>query len=259
MKALWSVVIFFFVLGITPATYGHTIFVDGDLSDWGIAVTTFGANGNNWSSPYPDVYVSQEDWVGNNGYVGPGFGGQPYDAEALLMTWDAQNLYLALATGFNLQGQDYYGTTTYPGDLLIDLHNDHSYDLAYVFNNGDRPSLTPGLYQIDSSLALENTQYYAASDPFRLDPNGAFYTYIASGTSTYIVDSTIPRSVLEVQIPWDALGNYYGPLNVHWTMWCGNDALDLTAVHTPEPASFLLVGTALIFLISWSHRRYRLH
>ncbi len=258
MKRLFGfLLVCIFLAWTSGGLQARTVQVDGNFLDWGINTSSFGANDNDWSSPYPDVYVAQEDWVNaSDGYVGPGYGWQPYDAEALMMTWDLQNLYLGLATGFDLSGQDYNGSTKYPGDLLLDLGADGTYDYAFVFTPGDR-SLSTGLYQVFSDAAFEDTAYYSSSDPFRLDTSQAsLYSYLVSGSYSFNYDGSIPRSLLEVSIPWSALGNYYGPISVHWTMWCGNDALDLTAVHTPEPASLLLVGSAL-GLVGFLGRRIR--
>lgn len=249
MKRVLGVLAFiFFWWGVTAA-FALTVNVDGNLSDWGLNTTNFGVNGNDWDPGLSGVYVAQEDWVGSGGYVGPGWGGQDYDIEAILVTSDATNLYIAIASGFPPFNNGRYD----PGDIAIDLGADGSYDYAFVFYPDNRSNIThdDALYQVlDPNNAWENVCYndFSESNPFRLLKDKAnLYQYIADGSFAVTSDNT-PRYLMEISIPWSALGDYVGWFKVHWTMECGNDYLEVTAFHTPEPASVLLVGSALLLL-----------
>ncbi len=98
-------------------------------------------------------------------------------------------------------------------------------------------------------------------------PNG-----LKSGTSLGLVDfgyqtnaySANSHYAFEVGIPILNFGAYWTEINpeftVHWTMNCGNDALDLhvPAVHAPEPATGILMLAGLGgFLVrrKFLHRR----
>ncbi len=253
-RVLGLLVIFFFWLGVS-AVLALTVNVDGNLSDWGLSTAGFVTNGNNWDPGLPGVYVAQEDWVGSGGYVGPGWGYQNYDIEAILVTSDATNLYIAIASGFPPFNNGHYD----PGDIAIDLGADGSYDYAFVFYPDGRSNIAhdDALYQVLDSSAWQEVYYsqHSESDPYRLKDVAGLYQYIADGSFAYTSDST-PRYLMEVSIPWSALGGYVGWFKVHWTMECGNDHLEVTAYHTPEPASILLLGSA--FLVIGLPLRYRI-
>ncbi len=253
MKKIFSLLaLIFFWWGVTAA-FALTVTVDGNLSDWGLDTSGFGVNDNDWDPHISGVYVGQEDKVYNDsGLVGPGYGGQKYDIEAILVTSDATNLYIAIASGFPPFNNGSYD----PGDIAIDLGADGSYDYAFVFYPDNRSNIThdDALYQVLDSSAWEDVYYsqHSESNPFRLQDVANLYQYVADGsfayTSNYIPNSTFRRYLMEVSIPWSALGGYVGWFKVHWTMECGNDHLEVTAYHTPEPASVLLVGSALLLI-----------
>jgi len=249
-RVLGLLAIIFLWWGVNLAS-ALTVTVDGNLSDWGLNTGSFVTNGNNWDPGLSGVYVAQEDWVtthnGYSGYVSPGYGGQNYDIEAILVTSDATNLYIAIASGFPPFNNGSYD----PGDIAIDLGADGSYDYAFVFYPDNRSNIThdDALYQVLDSSAWEDVYYsqHSESNPFCLKDTTGLYQYIADGSFAYTSDST-PRYLMEVSIPWSALGGYVGWFKVHWTMECGNDHLEVTAYHTPEPASILLVGSALLLV-----------
>ena len=66
---------------------------DGGLADWGVTP------GSDWHN---DVGANEwiEPEIGPNGYVGPGYGGQTYNVEAVYARADCTYLYYAIVTGF---------------------------------------------------------------------------------------------------------------------------------------------------------------
>lgn len=108
-------------LGLSAESMAVTITVDGNLSDWGLNWSD-SDNSNDWT-PTPNMGISYtvEDYTGGNnrnGQVNPGYGGQAYDAEALYVTWDANNLYIALVTGHSPTTPDSNGDFG-PGDFAL--------------------------------------------------------------------------------------------------------------------------------------------
>ncbi|WP_022852950.1 PEP-CTERM sorting domain-containing protein [Thermodesulfatator atlanticus] len=220
-----------------------TINVDGNLADWGLNTTNFAENGNNWDPGIPEVFVWQEDEVGANGYVGPGYGGQDYDVEAMLATISNGYLYLAISTGFPQSGTSSYDA----GDISLDLGNDGTWDYAFIISNyvggqENRGLTLGGLYKVTSWQDVAYTAH-AVSNPFRME-NG---TYLGAGELAYEDDPehSFSRYFIEAAIPLSLLNlSNYHQIKIHWTMECGNDYGEVMA-HTPESASYMLLGAGL--------------
>ncbi len=87
--------------------------------------------------------LANEDGVGSGGYVGPGYGGQAFDAEYLFYKLEGNQLSVGLQTGFNIisdngilfsDGRRYYG-----GDLALSFDgNTSNYEYAVDFGNATR-------------------------------------------------------------------------------------------------------------------------
>ena len=101
---------FFSTLAALVALPASAYTIDGNLADWGISSPSF--------TPSLPVkgYVIEDQTGGANTFLNPGYGGQPYDAEALYVNYDSTNLYLGLITGHSPQNTSYA-----PGDFLIDF------------------------------------------------------------------------------------------------------------------------------------------
>ncbi|AEH44724.1 protein of unknown function DUF1555 [Thermodesulfatator indicus DSM 15286] len=248
---IWLLALSF--LWLVSGAWAITITVDGDLSDWGLNTSSFGENSNDWDPNIPGVFVFQEDWVGNNGYLEPGYGGQKYDVEAILATFDAENLYIAIATGFPQVGTEWDA-----GDISLDIGNDGTWDYAVVVSNyvdgsENRGLNLGGVYEVDSWRDV----YYSShgvSNPFRME-NGS---YIGGGSLAYSddPDHSFSRFFIEVAIPLDLIDWSSDHIaKIHWTMECGNDYGEVVA-HTPEPATYMLLGVGL-FLTAIFIRKQR--
>jgi hypothetical protein len=127
-----------------PARADINISVDGSLSDWGV---TPGAD----YTPYAGVSSWIEPAIGSNGYVGPGYGGQTFNVEAMYSTIANNYLCFAVITGLPPQGA--YGWNNnlyqhfYPGDILID------FSPLYI------PSSNPSVPTGNFDYAVETTTY----------------------------------------------------------------------------------------------------
>ena len=125
---------------VPDLAHAFSINVDGNLSEWGV---TPGA----WST-VGGVRVNNSDWVPNagilstvedsdpagTGYLNPGWGGQPFDAEAMYATYDSTNLYFAIATGKSPDLVSGYR----PGDIAFDFGQNGSYEYGIKTTGADQ-------------------------------------------------------------------------------------------------------------------------
>jgi len=234
--------------------------IDGNLSDWGVnaasalwipgssAVVT-GSLGTPERGTANGIIYAVEDVVGENGYVQPGYGGQTFDVEAMYMKADHDYLSIAIVTGFPMTGAQGYQ----PGDIA----------LAFSENPGNAPVYTYGLTLVDHGMLAASSLYQVGGNgdwAWGL-PNwaGAGGPTIMTGTNAALVESgldvayaqiALDRWVIEAAIPTSLFGDDWKGgdfITSHWAMTCGNDFLDTTApVPAPEPATIILVGSALL-------------
>ena len=82
------------------------------------------------------ILLDDDDGVAASGYVGPGFGGQEFDAEYLFYKYDkvTKILSIGLQAGFDLSDgqQSYRGKDYFAGDLALSFNN-QGYDYAIDF------------------------------------------------------------------------------------------------------------------------------
>ncbi len=260
--------IIIFLWGLAAGASALTIMVDGKLGDWGLDTKNFKKNKNDWDPKKPGVFVWQEDWVKKGGFVDPGSGGQKYDVEAVLATFDAENLYIAIATGFPKRGRRYDSTTWYDaGDIAFDVGADGTWDYALVlynfthyfdfaenkFEKRSRNIVAGGFYKV-SSWQEVSISSHSISNPFRMKSG----TWVGNGTIEYKddLDHSFPRYFIEAAIPLSFFDEPFTSIKIHWTMECGNDYGEVVA-HTPEPASILLAGAGLFAVSMFLRRRRR--
>jgi len=226
---------------------------DGNLSDWG----AINPNSAQWT-PNAGIFYTVNPPVGNGGYVGPGWGGQLFHVDALYVTADNTNLYLALITGFpNTAGGVLYGGSYYSaGDIAIDFGANGTWDYGieigdhkagYGGYNGTPGHIYTGItWQADTSWGGVSSPLYmltAATDAGTA--NGFAYNNTFYGNNHWVIELSIPKTYFGSD--W----NEYGI--VHWTMSCGNDNINVTT--TPEPMSMALLGGGLFALLGSRLRR----
>ncbi len=213
--------------------------------------------------------AASEDQDGTFNYVDPGFGGQDFDAEHMFYRFDNNTnvLSLGLQTGFDLNDGhvNYENRDYYAGDLALSF-NGSSFNYAVDF----------GLRTLDYSPDNNHWQYSpsevnTSAGANGIDPAG-FYSvsewnnniYYQAESSPFAMDEgDIVESLLSNEVGFEN-GSYYRTVSfdlsslglgnefdmgMHWTMSCGNDAIE-AAVNVAEPDSAYLLSLGLFALIA---------
>lgn len=210
--------------------------------------------------------------AGEDGQIGPGAGGQPFDAEYLFFKQSGSTLSIGLQAGFNLEtGYVYHSASPndyYAGDLALSFDGDNgTYEYGVDFGlltkdyQLDLVDMAGGTSGIDSagfySVSSWNTDVYSGhsiASPFAID-GGAIAASLSDnsfGSGTVGGELSYWRTV-SFDIGGLGLGN---DLDAHWTMNCGNDFINgsTTLTSVPEPSVLGLMMMSL-FGMGWANRR----
>jgi hypothetical protein len=230
------------------------ISVDGSLTDWGVTP------GSDYT-PYAGINSWVEPQIGSNGYLGPGYGGQTFNVEAMYSTVANGKLSFAVITGLppegaymTVDGQYWHYT---PGDILID------FEPYYVPS-----SLTTPTGRFD--FAIETTTYTSGSEFVHggvgAQGAGALFSNVTPGLSsikwTGVYDPSgvnYPNGVYyPVEIMRDANRNALGtlvstPTQFNYSYWGNNHYVIEGSVPISAFVAPNTVG-GLNALLSWSMR-----
>lgn len=256
------------VLGLAAApAAARTITIDDQsCADWGIKPGPW--ESSDWV-PFADVQGTQDnsdDYRPGTagGRVGPGWGGQTFDAEAIYFTRDADYAYFAVVTGFPATGHDGHK----PGDIAIDLGCDGTWDFG-IETRGDNDHPLGALYEVTE---WERTTSFPQSSPFEIKsgvrkwtPDFPSFTYSSIGNEHYLIETAVPIGAFGMAEPLDGQGPATRDFAAHWTMTCGNDEVNMNATfpsyhetpEIPEPMTCTLLGSGLLAALALRNRKRR--
>ena len=253
-------------LATAPALASFTMTVDSDLNEW-LPGAPSGSSADDWTPvDGHGIKYFVEDQTGERAYLGPGWGGQDYDAEAVYAQRSATHLNFAIVTG---RAPDADGFVA--GDIAIDFGLDGTFEYGVVMLTdatgigmaGELYRVTEWNYGLWSAPGVEGDP---TSTPFGL----SHPTAIEAGTKLADVDLSYDAMryngvsglgigefgdagkhyVIETSIALDLLDPSMINQNflVHWTMACANDVVAVDPPpggEVPAPASLLLLLAGL--------------
>lgn len=255
-------------LGLSAESVAGVIDVDGKLNDWGLSTQWTPGNNDNGIGTYSyntlTIHYSVEDYTGGynlNGQVDPGYGGQAYDAEALYVTWDAENLYIALVTGHNPETPNNPSKNTYStGDFALAFWDGTS-TLTYSYGietKGDF-GYKGGIYKVSkwSESSLWGKPHITSISAGN-KVNEASLAISTSPLTNIGSNDTDKHWIYELSAPLSAFGDIAGKkLSVYWTMNCANDMIEADPefpTRVDEPPVWALLGLTLPVAF-WRRRR----
>jgi len=272
-------------LGLSAESMAGVITADGNLEDWGLFTngsTTWTPSGNQSGKSYSyngwTIYYAIDDYIsGGNGFLDPGYGGQAYDAEALYVTWDENNLYIALVTGHDPNTPNNPSGNTYSAaDFALNFwsgSDDHTYEFGirtpHQFNSSGNPAnigtFTTDVYRTTNDDwkkdPLWNTGTVTSLDISQLtteDRLGQASMTIKKGPNNIGLGSG-SHWIYEISVDKDLFGDAFknnSGLNISWTMNCANDIItvedDIPTID--EPPVWALLGLTLP-AVFWRRRR----
>ncbi len=258
-KLTYLMLTFVLLLGVSGNAAATFVTVDGDPSEWFTNTSTWMTVSSVNASIQEDQCTAAN--LCNGGFLGPGYGGQLYDVEFLATAWDADELSILIITGL-----PHNNGAWAPGDIAIDFGKDGTYEygIETTGNNGD------SVGTVYSGITWGTGLWGGISGPTSIlggtvaSGTSSTLAYTGNGTglsqlTAYGDDGSAIHYAIEATVSLDHFDpSYLGQnFSLHWTMDCGNDALDLDpSVPIPEPTTLALLGIGLL-AIPFARRRKR--
>jgi hypothetical protein len=216
--------------------------IDGQLGDWGVTPFT------HWEPSAGIAYVA-DNWGDKPGQHGNyPYGGEAFDLEAAYAAQDATHLYIAIVSSMPEAGaDDPYGRPYHilPGDVGVSLDGGSSYAIGIVGSgaNMGKAYLHPTWSLPAGAIGLPSNGPSTLSGGTLIAQGIGVYANAGvlepDGSHTYVLEMSIPVNWLSS--PWNV-----STLQMHYTMTCGNDALNWTFTpSTPEPSVIALLASGL--------------
>lgn len=243
-----------------------------------LAIVSLPANAGPVGAPFS--FWSADGWTAmtlanpnEDGTLGPGVGGQPFDAEYLYFKQSGNTLSLGIQAGFDLVDGHLNTSPSpfdyYSGDLAVSFDgNTSTYEYGVDFglltrdyqldpvDMGSGTGIDPAGFYAVSSWNTDVYSGHTSANPFAIDAG--------SLVSSLSDNSAGSGSVGGEQSYWRTVSFDIGSLglsgdsdlDVHWTMSCGNDVINGSATITsvPEPSILALLASSLLG-IGWVGRR----
>ncbi len=217
-------------------------------------------------SPYAEPALLHADSWGK--YDGPA-GGEVYDIEALYFDDISGYAFFAIVTSMPETGHtDAWGRHTDTGDLAIDLDNnpatgDYGYEYGIKTSGPNK-----GLVCYMPAWSLPNVaDGFSSSAPSTMACNGPSSKVMGYAQLVYkdagVADHGFPNWVIEVKVPKYMIGMpAKGDISeIHTTITCGNDVIELKPVSwdfpAPEFPSAAVPFMALIPALAYAASRRR--